>query len=264
MPFQHSDGLRYFTFDAFSAAGVCHGIFTRQGGASPAPWQSLNVGGGVGDEREHVISNRIAIFNCLGRDVDSLFDAWQIHSANVLFAEAPRPKDQPYQYADILITDRPEVTLFMRFADCVPILLADPSRGVVCIAHAGWKGTIKQVAGVAAAALCARFGARPTGLIAAIGPSICTEHYPVGPEVAAAVRESFGLDASRLLIQDGDTIHFDLWAANRASLERVGVEDIHTVGICTLENPADWFSHRGEHGKTGRFGALIALEGGGI
>ena len=261
MPFIQEDKLKHYSFENLSAAGICHGIFTRRGGVSPAPWNSLNTGGGVGDDRENVIQNRLSIFSSLGRQDDSLFDAWQVHSANVIFAEAPRPKNEPYQHADILITDRPEITLFMRFADCVPVLLADPRRGVVCLAHAGWVGTVKHVAAVAAAAMQARFGTRPADMIAAIGPSICSDHYVVGEDVLGQVREAFGKDADRLIIHKNGAVHFDLWEANLTSLKRMGVENIEVSGICTFANPDDWFSHRGEKGKTGRFGAVIALDG---
>jgi len=261
MPFKQHGDLRYFTFNNLTSVGISHGIFTRRGGVSQSPWESLNVGGGVGDDRERVIQNRLTIFNALNRHEESIFDAWQVHSANVIFAEAPRPKNEPYQHADILITDKPEITLFMRFADCVPILMVDSRRGIVCLAHAGWIGTVKNVAAVAAAAIQARFGSRPADLLAAIGPSICVDHYPVGPEVVSAVRQAYGYDADSLLTPRGQATHFDLWAANHLSLQRAGVENIEIAGLCTGENLEDWFSHRGEMGKTGRFGAIISLDG---
>jgi polyphenol oxidase len=261
MLFHQNGPVRFLTFDAFNGAGITHGIFTRQGGESPEPWKSLNVGGGVGDEKERVIRNRHAVFNALGLPSDSVFDVWQVHSANVIFSEAPRPLNEPYQYADIIITDRPDVTLFMRFADCVPILLADPGRGIVGLAHAGWLGTVKNVAAVAAAAIQARFGSRPGDLIAAIGPSICVDHYQVGEEVVAQVKQTFGPDASRVLVKRGQAVHLDLWAANQMQLEKMGITRIETVCLCTAENTSDWFSHRAEKGKTGRFGALISMAG---
>ena len=77
------------------------------------------------------------------------------------------------------------------------------------------------------------------------------------------VKDSFGADAESLLETHGDRIHFDLWKANQILLERVGVTKIEVAGICTACHPSDWFSHRGEKGKTGRFGALLAMQNGG-
>src|SRR5512146_2188191 len=148
MPFNSHNGVRYYTFDSLPDT-VLHGVFTRQGGVSPAPWDTLNVGGTVGDDRERVLENRTRSFEALGRHMDSLFDVWQVHSADAVFAEAPRPPEVDHYKADIIFTDQPTVTLYMRFADCVPILLHDPKRKVVGLAHAGWLGTVRGASAAA-------------------------------------------------------------------------------------------------------------------
>ena len=94
---------------------------------------------------QRVQENRVRSFAALGRRIDSLFDVWQVHSADAVFAEAPRPPEVDHYQADIIFTDQPAVTLYMRFADCVPILLHDPGKNVVGMAHAGWLGTVRAV-----------------------------------------------------------------------------------------------------------------------
>ena len=89
MEFHTVDGVRYLTFDIFPRE-VIHAVFTRHGGLSPEPWHSLNVGGTVGDERSRVRENRYRSFRTLGRDIHSLFDVWQVHSADVVIANAKR------------------------------------------------------------------------------------------------------------------------------------------------------------------------------
>src|SRR5512147_73184 len=145
MPFLESAGLRYYQFDIFPSE-LTHAIFTRRGGVSPSPWDTLNVGGTVGDEAARVRENRARSFKAVGRTLESMFDVWQVHSADFVLARSPRAPDEGYQKADIILTDRPEVTLYMRFADCVPILLHDPIRRVIGIAHAGWLGTVRGAA----------------------------------------------------------------------------------------------------------------------
>ncbi len=258
MPFCQHNSIRYYTFDLFPR-GVVHGVFTRRGGVSPAPWESLNVGGTVGDERGRVQQNRVDSFEALGRRIGSMFDVWQVHSADAVFAEAPRAPEAGYHKADLIFTDRPEVTLYMRFADCVPILLHDPRKRVVGIAHAGWLGTVRDVASAAVRAMAEHYGSRPEDIQAAIGPSIGPDHYEVGADVIAQVQASFGSQASALIVKDGQKQHFDLWGANRLQLEQAGVRQIELAGICTACHLEDWFSHRAEKGRTGRFGALIAL-----
>lgn len=259
MPFKRSNQIRYFTFKQLDSGELVHAIFTRQGGVSASPWQSLNVGGTVGDDPEYVKENRRRSFLALDRDPASIFDVWQVHGREVAIADRPRKPDEAYLKADILLTDKPGVTLFMRFADCVPILLYDPCRGVVGLVHAGWQGTLKRAVAAAIRAMQEHYGCQPGDVLAGIGPSIAAHHYPVGTDVVQQVRNSFNSRADDFLFQQGGQTHFDLWAANRAILEDCGVEKIEASGLCTACSLDDWYSHRGEHGRTGRFGALIAL-----
>jgi hypothetical protein len=105
-----------------------------------------------------------------------------------------------------------------------------------------------------------RYGSRPEDIQAAIGPSIGIDHYEVGPDVTSRVERSFGADAGRLIKLRGGKSYLDLWAANRLQLEQFGVMQIEVAGLCTACHLDDWYSHRAEKGKTGRFGALIALQ----
>jgi len=259
MHFQSHAGVRYSSFESLDSS-VTQALFTRQGGVSPAPWASLNVGGTVGDQPERVRENRLRAFAALGRDPVTLFDVWQVHGVNVVVANAPHPPQASHQQADAILTDKPGLTLFMRFADCVPILLYDPVRKAVGMAHAGWMGTVRGTLRVTIETMRAHFGTRPADLQAAIGPSIGLDHYAVGPDVIAQVRQTFGEDASGLLLTLDGGIHFDLWAANRLLLEQAGVRQIEVAGLCTACHVDDWYSHRAEKGRTGRFGAMIGLK----
>ena len=259
MPFSHQNGLRYYTFEIFPK-NITQAVFTRQGGVSPHPWDSLNVGGSIGDDITHVRENRIRSFKALGRIPESIHDVWQVHSADVIYADEPRPLDTQYQKADIMLTDNPQVTLFMRFADCTPILLYDPKKRVVGIVHSGWLGTVRGAAQAAVEAMQERYATNPADVLAAIGPAIGPDHYEVGEDVVSQVRDAFDGQADSLLEKHGESIHFDLWRANQILLENAGVKQIENAGICTACHINDWFSHRAEKGKTGRFGAMIALQ----
>jgi len=257
MPFQHQDNLRFFQFNTLQAK---HAIFTRHGGLSPEPWHSLNVGGTVGDDITRVRANRnmsLKVMRCMP---DSVFDVWQVHSADVVCATAPRPDTESVRQADIILTDKPELTLYMRFADCVPILFHDPRKGVIGVAHAGWVGTLRDVATATINAMTKQYGSNPADVIAGIGPSIGPDHYEVGSDVILQVMQKFGDDSEQLLKSHNGKIHFDLWKTNRILLEKAGVEKIEVAEICTACNTNDWFSHRAEKGRTGRFGALITLQ----
>jgi YfiH family protein len=257
MSFSQHNGLRYFQFDSIRTK---HAVFTRHGGLSPEPWNSLNVGGTVGDEITRVRQNRVLSFQALGCAPESIFDVWQVHSADVVCADSPRHLEEEYRKADIILTDKPDVTLFMRFADCVPLLMHDPHNGVIGIAHAGWMGTLRDVAAATIHAMQANYGSKPADIIVGIGPSIGPDHYEVGEDVVAQVHQKFDGEADRILENHHDRTHFNLWDANRILLQRAGIEQIEVSGVCTACNTDDWFSHRAEKGRTGRFGALISLQ----
>jgi YfiH family protein len=208
-----------------------------------------------------VIENRRRIFENIQRPVESIFDTWQIHSSIVLASDQARPLDAPHPHADAILTDQAHVTLMMRFADCVPIFLFDPIRRVVGIVHAGWKGTLALITVSAVQTMADKYGSNPADILAGIGPSIGPDHYEVGEDVQVQTRSAFGHDASQLLRAENGKVYLDLWKANEIGLRRAGVKSIEISGLCTACHTDDWFSHRAEHGKTGRFGAVLALIG---
>jgi YfiH family protein len=260
MPFYDAAGLRYFSFKSLEEHSITQAIFTRRGGSSPAPWASLNVGGTVGDQAGRVAENRQRVFEAFSRPIDSAFEVWQVHGTNVVIAGSPRTSYADLLNADAVLTDNPQVTLFMRFADCVPILLSDRMRGVVGLVHAGWQGTVQKTALAAIEAMQDVFGSQPAEISAGIGPSIGPDHYEVGGDVVAQVHLAFGNKAIGLLPQVNGKTYFDLWEANRLLLASTGITRIEIAGLCTGCQLTDWYSHRLEKGQTGRFAALIALQ----
>lgn len=257
---RQAETIRYYQFNSFDPAQVAHGVFARHGGVSAAPWSSLNMSTSVGDSPANVRENRERAFRALGRPEASAADLWMVHSADIVVADEPRDLSREAPQADGILTDNPAVTLFLRFADCVPILLHDPRRRAVGLVHAGWRGTLLQAGAAAVRAMAERYGSQPADLVAGIGPSIGPCHYEVGPDVAAGVRAAFPGHADDLL-QAGPAgrPHLDLWQANAVSLRQAGVEQIELGRVCTACHTADFFSHRGERGSTGRFGAALGL-----
>lgn len=253
---QKKKGLKYLQFESMLFPGLTQAVFSRQGGLSKAPWSSLNLGGTVGDEPEHVKGNLDLLLGSLEYKSEKLVQVKQIHSAAVVRAE--NPMDGQRQ-GDAIITNQPGLLMLMRFADCVPILFYDPVKQAAGIAHAGWQGTVKQVSFHAARALEREFGSKPSDILAGIGPSIGPDHYYIQDDVIKQVETVFPDHLDELLMIGSDGVKLDLWNANKISLQRAGVENIEISGICTGCNTKDWFSHRAERGITGRFGAVIGL-----
>jgi YfiH family protein len=259
MPFWQIDSLKIYQFGIFNGYQLTHGIVTRRGGISPDPWKSLNVGASVGDDLVRVNENRDRIFRTLGRDPASRYDVWQVHSNNVQIVETPRGHAPPIQ-ADIIVTNRPQVTLLMRFADCVPIFLYDPQIKAIALIHAGRLGLARRAPQVAVRALTEKYGSKPQDILAGVGPSICPDCYSVGEDVLHDFEATLGKDeADRYFHQEEDHYHLNLWKCAEDQLESMGVKQIENSGICTAMNLSDWYSHRAEKGRTGRFAAMLGL-----
>ena len=241
--------------------GLVHGVFTRLGGVSRRPWQSLNVGGTVGDDPDAVAQNKALMYGALGVDAKNVCTVWQVHGAETLVVTGPSPDGSWLAQADGMVTDRPGLPLVMRFADCVPVMFYDPVRHVIGMAHAGWRGTVAGAAPSVVRTMVESFGCRPEDIQAAIGPSIGPERYQVGEEVVTAIRRTFGDQVDGLIRRAKDgTAYLNLWEANRRALAAVGVVQVEVAGICTATRTDEFYSHRAEHGRTGRFGAVIALQ----
>jgi len=260
MPFFETSGIRYWAFDSLLAHGVKHGFITRRGGVSRSPWASLNVGGTTGDDENHVRQNHQRIFNAFERPMNSMFDVWQVHGKDVVTTQKARPAGTEHEKADGILTNNHAVTLFMRFADCVPIILYDPVHQAGGIVHAGWMGTVKKISAQAVIAMQKTYQSAPADIVAAIGPSIGPDDYEIGQNVIDAVHQAFDNAAiARLLLKRNGSVFFDLWAANEIALREVGVNQVECAGISTFAHVDDWFSHRKEKGTTGRFGVLFCV-----
>jgi hypothetical protein len=257
-----NNGLVYYQFEQLRYQdGLKHGIFTRRGGVSSSPYDSLNVGSTVGDDAGHVAINRQKIAATMGYPEAMVRTTWQVHGAEVLVVRKDDPQLWPPAQADALITNEGDIPLMMRFADCVPLLFFDPVQKAAGIAHAGWRGTIAGVGPAVVRRMVEEYGSRPQDMIAGIGPSIGPCCYEVGPEVVASVQDAHlpGWDDLVIPPVNGHGAHLDLWLANQRQLEAEGVGQIAAAQLCTNCHLHEFFSHRGEAGRTGRFGAVIML-----
>lgn len=254
------EGLVYYKFDSFDDNAVDHAVFTRKGGSSVGPFTSFNLGGTNGDDPNAVVANHEKLFKVFGRLYSSRFDVWQVHGRTIVFSDAPRPPEKKHPPADGIFTDKPEVTLIMRFADCVPLVFHDPIQKVVGIVHAGWQGTLLRIGAEAVGAIRERYGSVASNLRVGLGPSICGKCYQVGQDVHQQFLKAWGDDAEQFFKNRENGLFLDLWGANEWVLQQAGVEKIENSGCCTAENLDEWYSYRKEKGITGRFAVVIALK----
>lgn len=233
---------------------------TRRGGVSAPPRDTLNLGGPAADHPGAVAENRRRVLAALrlapgsggdpagGPGRHPVAAAGQIHGSRVVAVDAPGL----YPACDALLTRVPGLALVVATADCMPILFATP--GVVAAVHAGWRGTAAGMPRVALAAVCQAAGCGPGSITVHFGPCIRSCCYEVGPDVAARFPEA-------AVTRVGGAPHLDLVAAARRQLLEAGVAEqaITDTGACTACEPAWYFSHRRDHGDTGRHWGLAAL-----
>jgi YfiH family protein len=260
MSFVQKEGLRYFQFESFKSQPLFHAVLTRRGGYSKPPYHSLNTGGTVGDHPDSVRKNHEKIYTVLNLDYTSRLDVWQVHGTKIICGKNPRKTDEAHEKADGILTDNPRITLFMRFADCVPILLWDPVKRVIGLIHAGWQGTSQKIAQIAVETMEECYQSKPENIFAGIGPSICQNCYQVGQEVFDAFTDSFDESAKAFFDEIDGHLHLDLWKANHETLRHAGVNSIDISHLCTACHLEDWYSHRAEKGKTGRFGVVMKID----
>ncbi|MBN1178543.1 MAG: peptidoglycan editing factor PgeF [Anaerolineae bacterium] len=257
---EEHDGIVTYRFSGLERAGVTHAALTRLGGVSQGHFATLNMGHSVGDDLAAVGENHRRVFAAFGLRREQAVSPYQIHSANVRLVGAEHVGSvQPD--TDGLLTTTPGVAILFRFADCAPVLLFDPVHRAVGLVHAGWRGAANGVVAAAVAAFARHAGSRPADLWAGVGPAIGPCCYEVGPEVAEAVTRACPVGSDVLRRQNG-TLHLDLPGAVRAQLVAAGVGQVELSGICTACRTDEWFSHRAEKGRTGRFGMLVMLDEG--
>jgi YfiH family protein len=254
--FEHVGELPVYRFEPWDDASLVHAILTRLGGVSSPPFASLNLSQVVGDDPAAVATNYERVCGAFGIRRSQMATCYQVHSADV-FVVAASDGGRLVGQGDAMVTDQPGVYLSMRFADCTPLLLHDPVRRAVGIAHAGWRGTLKNVAGAVVRAMVERLGCLPGDITAVVGPAIGPCCYQVGSEVIQAAEAAYASAGELLRPRAGGRYHFDLWEANRRQLVVAGVNHVAVAGLCTACRTDRFFSHRAEQGQTGRFGALI-------
>jgi YfiH family protein len=237
---REKDGVRW---QEAALPGATAAFSTRLGGVSEPPFDTLNLGRLTGDSG--VGENRHRLTAALGIDPHGVLIGRQVHAAHVRRHDGPT---EPSAYAepapglpeaDGHATDRPGLAPLVFVADCLPVGLA--ASGGVAMIHCGWRG---MAAGIV------RRGVEEVGATAAaIGPSIGPCCYEVGDEVRAAFSSlGKGLGAGRML---------DLREVARRLLAEAGVEHVEVSDLCTSCHPELFFSHRRDHGCTGRQAGLV-------
>lgn len=230
-------------------------VTDRHGGRSGTPYDTLNLGGHVGDRPEAVAENRRRVAAAAGVSPDHLLFMRQVHGTGVAVVDRPWAAQATLPEVDALVTATPDLAVAVLVADCTPVLLAAHDPDVVAVAHAGRQGMAAGVVG-ATLEVMRSLGARPGRVTAFVGPSICGRCYDVPPALQAEVAavEPVARSTTR-----AGTAGLDVRAGIVAQLLSAGVETVEVDPTCTLESP-DLYSYRRD-GVTGRFAGIALIAG---
>ncbi|SDJ03390.1 peptidoglycan editing factor PgeF [Salimicrobium halophilum] len=241
---------------------VTIGFTTRNHGFSAYPEKSLNMGLHIDDDAALVIKNRESVAEDIGVPLDHWILAEQVHGTQVKHVTSSdrglgaRDLHTAVGGADGLITSDENTLLAGFYADCVPLYFMDESTGWIGIAHAGWKGTVNNMAGSMIEAL-KKQGANTETLTMVIGPAISEDVYKVDDRVASQIAERFRENVLQHIDTNGWLL--DLKQLNRRLAIEAGMkgDNIVVSPSCTYKEEELFFSHRRDEGQTGRMLGFI-------
>ena len=240
---------------------------TRHGGVGKGNYASFNINTYCGDNATDVESNRALLCQALGIDLCHLVYPHQVHGDVVASIDcqwmeslSPTEKRNSLEGVDAVMTNLAGVCIGISTADCIPILLYDPTHHAICAVHAGWRGTVKRIAQKAVEAMASRYGTEAQKLRAIIGPGISLQAFEVGDEVYHEF-EAAHFDMAHIARRYRKW-HIDLWECNRLQLMEVGIlqANIQIAGICTYQRLDDFFSARRLGLNSGRIFTGIMME----
>ncbi len=254
------------TFDALKKFDfIKHGFSTRRGGISQGAFTSMNVGIKTADSPENIQENLRRFCSAVGVEADDVVVSDQIHRDTIkIVTKAERgmgyKRKRSFEGVDGLVTNVIGLPLMTFYADCVPLLIVDPVKRAVGLAHAGWPGTQLKIGQKTIDKMTDAYGSRPQDMVVVIGPSIGPCCYEVSEDVVAKFNQNFTQLTNFVIPKGGGKYQLDLWEANQISLKEIGVLERNIVKsrICTGCNLHQFYSHRKES-DTGRMAALIQL-----
>lgn len=260
------NGVVYYSFPQMDAYPFLRaGISTRRGGVSEGTFATMNLSYTRGDDPARVDENFARICDAMGLPVDGVVISAQEHHTNlqnVTAADRGKGKSLPgLQDVDGLLTDEPGVVLCTQYADCVPLLFADPQKRVVAASHAGWRGTVAEIGRCTVERMQRDYGCDPADILAGIAPSIGKCCFEVDAPVYDAFRKMQVFDDACFTARAGDKFHIDLWEVNRRVLLSAGIkaEHITVTDLCTRCHPDLFWSHRFTGPDRGSLAAFIAM-----
>ena len=256
MIYNSTQDIVYYTFDSLHPNELKHAVLSRLGGVSKHPYSSLNISTSTGDSHFAVHTNMDKIISAFTLTSTKINTLNQVHGTDVVVADSTTTHNSTQ--ADAIITNTPDTTLLLSFADCVPIILFDNKNKAAALIHSGWRGTLNGIIQSTVLKMKNAYRCNPANILAAIGPCISTKHYEVSYDIAQQFMRIYPPD-SKVVRKISNKYYISLVDANIRNLTNSGVMKIELSNMCTVRDNKYFYSHRLEKNQTGRFGVFISL-----
>ena len=264
----NKNGVVFLTFPKIEAAGgAVHGFSTRIGGVSEGIYSSMSFSQSIGDNPSAVRENFNRFAKSIGADPSGITLSDQTHTANVRVITKEDigkglHKTRDYTDIDGLVTNVPGAVLVTQYADCTPLAFYDPVKKVVATSHAGWRGTVAQIAKNTVDTMVNEFGCNPQDILCGIGPNIGACCYEVDDPVITEVNKLNYLNfAACYTKKENGKYMLDLKEVNRQILIHSGInpQNIDVADLCTCCLQGVFHSHRATGGKRGTLALMIGI-----
>lgn len=260
-----TEDFKYLTFPILEEYDdLFHAFTTRKGGVSEGNFASMNLGLGTGDSDKNVIMNYRIMAEKLNIKIEDIVETNQTHTINIKYVTEKDKgwamKEPEYTDIDGIYTDKRNIVLMSFHADCNAVFFYDPVKKLIGLSHAGWRGTLNNIAAVMIKAF-KEMGSNPADIKAAVSPSLGQCCFEVDKDVAEMF-VSADENYKKYMLIKGEKYHFDLWKINKYNMINEGMleNNIEISGLCTKCRNDLFFSHRGQKGKRGLMVGLIMMK----
>ncbi len=227
------NNIRYITIPKLTRLGLKHCFTTSD----------MDIGFTTNGSVESIKENLKFAYEFLEVEPSILYNGFQTHSGNIVIIEdinqgIEHEFGRYFPDTDGLVTDRENIALITRFADCTPIILYDPIKKVHANVHSGWKGTLQRISANAINIMIDKYNSNTDEIVAIIGPTIGKEEFEVDHDVKSMFRDEFGYMENIIKEKNETKSLIDLQTINKNILIENGIveENIIIINLPTIKN----------------------------
>lgn len=263
---KHQNQMEYLTFTSLEQfPSISHLFSTRNGGISTGCYHSLNFAFQSGDLLSNIHYHYRQLAEVLGTSEENLVTSAQTHTSNIRIVSSSDcgkglTKQKDFSNIDGLLTNQPNIGIITAHADCNAIFFFDPVNKVIGLAHSGWSGTLKNIAGNMIQQMTQEFYCNPDHIIIGIGPSLCQKCFEVDFDVSEQFIRANSLyqpfieyTSKKAYIDLRKIILFQL------GLQKIPLDNISQMDLCTKCRPDLFYSHRNQGTQRGVMVAAMIL-----